>query len=303
MFRKTPLINAVRRDQLDAARLLLESGANPELKDHDEEEYMYLRYGLSRTAFSYARSAEMMQLLLDHGATVNLGDWRDDLADDGGIDHSKFHDLCEYGDIEMVRILLKEGCSVNRQINVREDYSTPLDRAVRQDRLDVVRLILDYKPTMKTLSNALFLVKSVEAAQILVNHGADIHHQEYFGEIPIDIAKGEVKEFFQKQHDLVKKRVDAGNSTIHEAVFYGNLEMVKRLIEDGTDVNVQDERGATPLYIAAWRRHPKLIRYLLDNGGDKTIRCRCYTPYSRLNSYHDLSDEMKKLRQELYFKR
>lgn len=52
----------------------------------------------------------------------------------------------------------------------------------------------------------------------------------------------------------------------------GDLQTVKNAIENGVDINYQDETGFTPIMWAAiYNTRPEVIIYLLDQGADPTI--------------------------------
>jgi ankyrin repeat protein len=59
---------------------------------------------------------------------------------------------------------------------------------------------------------------------------------------------------------------------LHTAAFQGQLEIVKLFIEIGVPVDVRDEFGRTPLGAAAGGCHPAIIRYLLGQGANPTVR-------------------------------
>ena len=52
----------------------------------------------------------------------------------------------------------------------------------------------------------------------------------------------------------------------------GQVEVVKKLIQAGGDVNEQTEYGSTPLLLASWFGHVEVITALLAAGADKTIK-------------------------------
>ena len=56
--------------------------------------------------------------------------------------------------------------------------------------------------------------------------------------------------------------------SIHEAAANGNIEAVKQHIAAGTDVNVKNEFGWTPLYYAAWGGHKEIVELLIAKGAD-----------------------------------
>ena len=60
--------------------------------------------------------------------------------------------------------------------------------------------------------------------------------------------------------------------TIHEAAQKGDLEDVKRHLENGMDVNAKDARGWTPLHYAADEGHKEVIALLISKGADVNIR-------------------------------
>ena len=58
---------------------------------------------------------------------------------------------------------------------------------------------------------------------------------------------------------------------LHSAAFYGDLEVVQKLIEYDADVSAKDENGCTPLFTASEGHHLRdcsVLRILLDHGAD-----------------------------------
>jgi hypothetical protein len=55
---------------------------------------------------------------------------------------------------------------------------------------------------------------------------------------------------------------------IFQAAKNGNLGIVKKLLENGIDVNNRDKYRCTPLYWAAGRGHTEVVKLLLDKGAD-----------------------------------
>lgn len=61
----------------------------------------------------------------------------------------------------------------------------------------------------------------------------------------------------------------ADNSmTLMEAIFDGNLESVKSLLDKGADVNAKMEGGVTPLMVASVQGNLEVANLLLDRGTD-----------------------------------
>ena len=59
---------------------------------------------------------------------------------------------------------------------------------------------------------------------------------------------------------------------IWEAAEYGNIETIKHHLANGTDVNVQDFDGWTPLHWAAMEGHKKIAELLIANGADVNLK-------------------------------
>ncbi len=70
----------------------------------------------------------------------------------------------------------------------------------------------------------------------------------------------------------VSAAAPAAGVSLHDSVRSGKLEGVKKLIAEGSDVNVNDKRGNTPLHIAVGLAKKEIIELLLANGADKNIK-------------------------------
>jgi ankyrin repeat protein len=306
----TPLINAVKGDHIEAARLLLEHGAC--VTQTVSDEYALRCYGINYCPYSYAQTAVMMKLLIDHGANIYSANWYDHLRDDGGISYSQFHDLCEYdSNIDKVRVLIDAGVDIDRDNNDGcFEYSTPLDRAASHNAIDVMRLLIERGVSKDNISRALHSACSTEAAQLLIDNGASIHHLNnytytYDGSYPIENRSGEIKDLLSYYESLIKERVDRGEGTIHEATHVGNLDMIKKHLNDGIDINSIDNDRCTPLHIAAKRQYIDIALYLLDHGADKRLCINGKIPYDLLSWDHDSykkDDDYKRLYDDLYIK-
>ncbi len=71
---------------------------------------------------------------------------------------------------------------------------------------------------------------------------------------------------------LVSSAAMAAGVSLHDAVRSGNLDEVKKLIAEESDVNVKDKRGNTPLHVAVGLAKKEIIEMLLAKGADVNIK-------------------------------
>ncbi|KAF3423546.1 hypothetical protein E2986_00039 [Frieseomelitta varia] len=77
-----------------------------------------------------------------------------------------------------------------------------------------------------------------------------------------------VQELLDKKPKLANLIDSEGLLPIHWAADRGYLEIIKKLIEKGTDVNAQDEDGQTPLHYAVSCGHHHVVEYLISIGAE-----------------------------------
>ena len=56
--------------------------------------------------------------------------------------------------------------------------------------------------------------------------------------------------------------------SIHRAAEKGNIEVVKKHLANGADINARDSDGLTPLIQAAFKGHNELVELLIAEGAD-----------------------------------
>ena len=64
----------------------------------------------------------------------------------------------------------------------------------------------------------------------------------------------------------------APDISIHEAVIDGNIKAVKQHIAAGTDVNMKDDVGLTPLHFATGEGHKEVAELLIGKGADVNMK-------------------------------
>jgi ankyrin repeat protein len=78
---------------------------------------------------------------------------------------------------------------------------------------------------------------------------------------------------YRGQKTIVNLLVSRGAPmTLCEASAAGEIERVERLLEEGAAVEVYSDDGWTPLHLAAFFGHAKIVELLLTRGADATAR-------------------------------
>jgi len=66
--------------------------------------------------------------------------------------------------------------------------------------------------------------------------------------------------------DINAQRSNDGVSMLHLAIWYGNVNITKQLVEKGADINLSDHEGDKPLGYAIHKKNMDLIAYLSSKG-------------------------------------
>jgi hypothetical protein len=88
----------------------------------------------------------------------------------------------------------------------------------------------------------------------------------------------ELAQVLRRKGSSVNPRNDYyGNSPLHSAIDYMDLEMVQALVDCGADVNARRKGGDTPLLFALWGSptrptNPGVVGWLLNHGADPNVQ-------------------------------
>ena len=67
--------------------------------------------------------------------------------------------------------------------------------------------------------------------------------------------------------------IRGGWTALHYATWFNRIDVIKRLVDEGADVNRQTRYGnETPLHFAARKNNTEAVRLLLDNGADINLK-------------------------------
>ncbi|KAF3386635.1 Ankyrin repeat domain-containing protein 50 [Penicillium rolfsii] len=229
----------------------------------------------------------ILRVFRDRSANVNT---------QGGQYGTALHTAVSRGQIDVVRLLLDQGADVNAYSGVR--YRTALHTAATRGHQDIVQELLqssaDFKARGEDGITALQAVLGTNVAtvrrvfdngddytttqytarleqfsgivQLLLDKGADFDTQggEYSTVPQVAIEKEQV--LFKRGTDI---DVQGGQFALQAAAFRGHVEIVRLLLDQGTEVNAQGgQSGGTALWAAASRGHTEIVQLLLDHGAD-----------------------------------
>uniref|UniRef100_A0A7N4PHI5 Ribonuclease L n=1 Tax=Sarcophilus harrisii TaxID=9305 RepID=A0A7N4PHI5_SARHA len=203
----TPLHNAVKESNKDIVELLLEKGADPHIRKEN-----------GATPFIVAAivgNVELLELFLSKGANINE-------YDNHGF--TAFMEAACYGQQSALEFLYEKGAEVNlgrqtseEQKKLRKGGCTALMDAARKGHIDVVKILLE-------------------------KMGADVNARDNMG-----------------RNALIHTFRDPKNKNVRE--------IVRFLLKSGIDVNVKGEKGKTPLILAVEKEDVELVQMILEKSG------------------------------------
>ena len=82
---------------------------------------------------------------------------------------------------------------------------------------------------------------------------------------------------------LINTQKDIGHSPLVEAARHGFCNVAELLIEKGSNVNLRNKEGKTPLYFAVENKDEQLIRLLLKNKADVSMRYKDFNSTERIS--------------------
>ncbi|RSH85491.1 hypothetical protein EHS25_004887 [Saitozyma podzolica] len=251
---ETALFAAVCHDHLEAARLLLDAGADPDLKCFNEWAALHATVSPSGAAVpelgADPTSADSNGYTTLHHAVI------------AGLDRAL-----------TVTPLLRRG--VDPDLAAGGGW-TPLLRAIQQ--MDLPGGHREAHPR-----DAAIECRSRRAVELLLANGADhglaterdgLLLSRIFQAVVRSPEAQEIVRLLVGAGALATETMQSGISLAHTAALQGNPEMLRVLAQGGADINAVGVGGGTPLHVAARFGHPECISDLLELGATASPRDR-----------------------------
>jgi ankyrin repeat protein len=179
--------------------------------------------------------------------------------------------------ISFLIILLTSGCAVS------------LNEAIQKGDFKSVKSIIEKDSNSINIQNdegetplhRAILMGNLEIAKYLVSNGANINAITIDGNSPLHYAVYKslalswpyysfaIVEFLVSNGaDINAQNKHNKRTPLHLAIFTGNIEVIKYLIEQGAKINARDRVDLTPLHHAVYGGDIKIVKYLVEHGAD-----------------------------------
>lgn len=184
------------------------------------------------------------------------------------------HKAAKKGDVEQVKRLVENGKDIESN-----DYNegTPLVVACRNSKHDIARYLLKNgaNPNAECRLNgclALNYITSkgdIEMVKLLVEGGADIDTIGYSNFHGAPLRHSIYCGFFDISEYLIENGADVnyqsgeyGYTPLHAACYWGNIDLVRKLLDKGARKDIPAYRGVLPAVIAKNRGKMDIVEML-----------------------------------------
>nr|XP_055076899.1 transient receptor potential cation channel, subfamily N, member 1 isoform X1 [Misgurnus anguillicaudatus] len=287
----TVLHISCRRKDVETAKVLVESGANPDSQNNEWQTPLHIA--------AFQGDENMLKFLYHCKANPNILD---------KMDRSPLHIAAEQGHTSVVEILTEKfkSCVLartkdgNTLLHIASQCGHPgtalaflrkgvplhmpnksgavcLHAAAKRGHTAVVKALLQkgarVDSTAKTGQTALHVAVEnckPQVVQMLLGFGAQVQlrggkAQETPLHIAARVKEGErVAEMLLKSGADVNAEQENGETAMHVAARHGSLQMIKALIQEGGDVTFTSKVGENPLHVAVRHCHAHVAEEILN---------------------------------------
>lgn len=231
----TPLIDAVAHIREPAVRLLLARGARTTIRNHWQQSALEL---------ANEDGSEMIARAIEARNSIQANQ----------VTGSTLITAIKAGDLAEIERMIESGVDLEQRLpvvgRVDDDY-TALGVAVRVNRDDIVRLLLDAGADPRR--------------EIGLMRGTVVHEASFLGFV--DILKTLINRLAQSA-DLADvlgaEGPYNGLTALHDAIWQGHGEAVRLLIDAAAPLSARSHSGTTPREMAMFYGHDEIARMLTE---------------------------------------
>ncbi|XP_064602038.1 poly [ADP-ribose] polymerase tankyrase-like isoform X2 [Liolophura sinensis] len=263
----TPLVAAIRANCDQAAELLLEAGANPNVTFRpDKTKKDKVLTPILMAASCSETSVSLLRKLASCGANVNSSTSENGFTPLHYVVHNKGNVAKK---LEKLKILLGKGANISAQ---DKDGMTVLHAAVQMN-------------TGK--SDA-----SLELEEFLIEKGANLFARDKHDRLPLHyvfVKNGSCEDtscldpveltsvLTSAMHGRqLDERDSQGQTALHRAAIRGAAICCMHLLQRKADINLKDKDGNTPLSLAVLNKHDSCAIMLIQKGA--SVKCNIVVP-------------------------
>lgn len=253
------LYEALDRDPNEAlalVRQLLDEGVNV------NEHISNIRGRVMDTPLTKAakkQSPELVELLLDKGATINAP---------SAFELTALIVAVSHGRVENCKVLLERGADLSLRGMRHYKGECVLALAVANDHPAVVKLLLEHGVDINANDGkgglALRRAVMIDHAEVISMGGEEMQRV--------------VESFSTRKLEIMRLLIDNGieidvrdldeSTALHAAALVGDIEPVKILLDAGADPNLVDDCNRKPLWPAVRENHVEIVKLLLGRTTD-----------------------------------
>jgi ankyrin repeat protein len=254
---RTALSQAAENGKIDVVRVLLQHGADPNLRGEK------MGWSALDTAIHYHHQ-DIVEAMM---SAIKPG------ADSSGLITS-----AREGNVEMLQMFIGRGVDLNLQ---DEAGMTALLAAIDKGHEHIVRILLDSgsspelinKPGYGSLRGETALCmasrkKLIQSVRDLLAKNADVDAPCGAVIAATQVGSAEIVKLLAEAGADMQDRFTGHWHALHLAAEAGNVDIARIVLEHGTPVDMRDNMDSTALMIAAGKGHLDMIRLLFEHQAD-----------------------------------